>query len=48
MRAVAESNTVRARAAEADLILLSAGGNDLSHAASALTERSRRRGSRTR
>jgi len=40
VRAVAESDTVRARAAEADLILLSAGGNDLSHAASALTERS--------
>jgi lysophospholipase L1-like esterase len=38
--AVAESPTVRARAAEADLILLSVGGNDLSHAASAFGDRS--------
>ncbi len=35
VRALAESPAVRARAAEADLILLSVGGNDLSHAASA-------------
>jgi lysophospholipase L1-like esterase len=38
--ALAESPTVRARAAEADLILLSVGGNDLSHSASALGDRS--------
>lgn len=40
VRALAESPTVRARAAEADLILLSVGGNDLSHAASAFGDRS--------
>jgi lysophospholipase L1-like esterase len=40
IRALAESATVRARAAEADLILVSAGGNDLSHAASALGDAS--------
>jgi lysophospholipase L1-like esterase len=36
IRTLAESATVRARAAEADLILVSAGANDLSHAASAI------------
>ena len=40
VRELAESPTVRARAAEADLILLSVGGNDLSHAASAFGDRS--------
>jgi lysophospholipase L1-like esterase len=40
VRTLAESATVRARAAEADLILLSVGGNDLSHAASAFADRS--------
>jgi lysophospholipase L1-like esterase len=38
--ALAKSPTVRARAAEADLILLSVGGNDLSHAASAFGDQS--------
>jgi lysophospholipase L1-like esterase len=40
VRTLAESATVRARAAEADLILLSVGGNDLSHAASLFGDRS--------
>jgi lysophospholipase L1-like esterase len=40
VRTLAESPAVRARAAEADLILLSVGGNDLSHAASAFSARS--------
>lgn len=35
VREVAESESVRARAAEADLIIVSAGGNDLSHAGTA-------------
>lgn len=35
IRALVETPTVQARAAEADLIVVSAGGNDLSHAASA-------------
>ena len=40
IRTLAESATVRARAAEADLILVSAGANDLSHAASGMGEAS--------